>query len=116
MHGHADAGLGHERHAGQGITPRAVALVGDYCFATLRLHRLEIAIRPENAPSLRVVDKLGFRYEGRRPGYLHIDGQWRDHEVFALHAEECPEGLVRRLANRRATTVPVVSTAGMVGA
>jgi ribosomal-protein-alanine N-acetyltransferase len=43
-----------------------------------------------------VVEKLGFREEGIRPRYLHIDGGWRDHLVFALTADEVPEGLLRR--------------------
>lgn len=86
-----------QRWAGRGIVPLAVAMGGDYCFATLRLHRLEVAIRPENVRSLRVVEKLGFRYEGRRPRYMHVDGDWRDHEMFALHREEVPEGLLARL-------------------
>ncbi|HKU11001.1 GNAT family N-acetyltransferase [Sinomonas sp.] len=88
-------------HAGRGIAPTAVALATDHCFFTLGLHRMEINIRPENRPSLRVVEKLGFRYEGLRPKYLHIAGQWADHESFALTAEEVPEGLTARwLASR----------------
>lgn len=87
-------------HAGKGLTPLAVALAVEYCFEELRLHRIEIVIRPENAASLRVPAKLGFRYEGRRPEYLHIDGDWRDHEVFAMHARECPMGLANRLGAR----------------
>lgn len=89
-----------ERFAGRGIIPTAVAMAADYCFGVLALHRIEIAIRPENANSLRVVTKLGFRPEGLRPRYLHIDGDWRDHLVFALNAEEVPEGLLRRWENR----------------
>jgi ribosomal-protein-alanine N-acetyltransferase len=85
-----------QRVAGRGIVPTAVALAVDYCFDVLRLHRIEIAIRPENTKSLRVVDKLGFRPEGLRPRYLHIDGDWRDHLVFALNAEEVPGGLLQR--------------------
>ena len=85
-----------ERLAGRGIIPTAVALAVDYCFDVMRLHRIEIAIRPENVPSLRVVTKLGFRPEGLRPRYLHIDGDWRDHLVFALNAEEVPGGMLRR--------------------
>lgn len=80
-------------HAGQGLMPRAVALVGDYCFGRLGLHRIEINIRPENDASLAVVRKLGFRNEGLRKRYLHIDGQWCDHVSFALTAEERPNGL-----------------------
>jgi ribosomal-protein-alanine N-acetyltransferase len=85
-----------ERFAGQGLTPRAVALVTDYCFRELRLHRIEICIRPENTASLRVVEKLGFRYEGRREGFIHIAGDWRDHDCFALTADEMPEGVLNR--------------------
>jgi ribosomal-protein-alanine N-acetyltransferase len=87
--------------AGRGIIPTAVALAVDYCFGAMGLHRVEIAIRPENVRSLRVVAKLGFRPEGLRPRYLHIDGDWRDHLVFALNAEEVPEGLLRRWQNLR---------------
>ncbi|HWJ52344.1 MAG TPA: GNAT family protein [Propionibacteriaceae bacterium] len=90
-----------QRLAGRGIIPTAVALAVDYCFGAMGLHRVEIAIRPENVRSLRVVAKLGFRPEGLRPRYLHIDGDWRDHLVFALNAEEVPEGLLRRWENLR---------------
>ncbi len=84
--------------AGQGIAPTAVALATDYCFQTLGLHRMEINIRPENGPSLRVVEKLGFRDEGYRPRFLHINGQWADHRTFALTSEEVPEGLSGEVA------------------
>ena len=82
--------------AGRGIAPTAVAMATDHCFRVLGLHRMEINIRPENSPSLRVVEKLGFRDEGYRERYLHINGEWADHRSFALTAEEVPEGLLRR--------------------
>jgi ribosomal-protein-alanine N-acetyltransferase len=85
-----------QRHAGRGIIPTAVALATDHCFKEVGLHRMEVAIRPENHASLRVVEKLGFRPEGLRPNYLHIDGEWRDHLLFALNADEVPEGLLTR--------------------
>ncbi|MFE5307511.1 GNAT family N-acetyltransferase [Isoptericola sp. NPDC056573] len=82
--------------AGRGVIPTSVAMAGDYCLAMLGLHRIEINIRPENAPSLRVVEKLGFRDEGVRERYLHIQGRWRDHRTFALTTEDVPEGLLAR--------------------
>ena len=85
-----------ERFAGKALTPTAVALATDYCFFQLGLHRMEICIRPENEPSLRIVEKLGFRYEGLRRRYIHIDGDWRDHFCFALIVEEMPVGVLRR--------------------
>lgn len=86
--------------AGRGLMPRAVALTIDHCFEAVRLHRLEIAIRPENSNSLRVVEKLGIREVGFAPAYLHIDGQWRDHRLFAVTVEECPGGVLSRLTQQ----------------
>lgn len=88
-------------HAGQGLMPRAVAMVGDHCFGTLQLHRLEINIRPENDASLAVVRKLGFRNEGLRKRYLHIDGHWCDHVSFALTVDERPAGMMPWLRHQR---------------
>ncbi|MCR2791636.1 GNAT family N-acetyltransferase [Microbacterium sp. zg.Y625] len=88
-----------KRFAGRNITPTAVAMATDVCFFELGLHRMEICIRPENAASLRVVEKLGFRYEGLRRRFIHIDGDWRDHYAFALVREEVPEGVLRRWVN-----------------
>jgi ribosomal-protein-alanine N-acetyltransferase len=85
-----------ERFAGRSVTPSSVALATDYCFFQLGLHRMEICIRPENAPSLRVVEKLGFRYEGLRRRYIHINGDWRDHYCFALVVEEVRQGVLAR--------------------
>ncbi len=90
-----------ERAAGRGVTPTAVALATDHCFFGLGLHRMEVCIRPDNAPSLRVVEKLGFRYEGLRRRYIHINGDWRDHFAFALTVDELPQGVLRRWLDGR---------------
>lgn len=82
------------RVAGRGITPLAVAMATDHCLFTLGLHRIEINIRPENTASLRVVEKLGFRDEGLRRNYMHIDGRWSDHRTFALTVEDVPHGIL----------------------
>jgi ribosomal-protein-alanine N-acetyltransferase len=84
-------------YAGRGVMPRAVAMVIDHCFVIAKLHRIEIAIRPENSNSLRVVEKLGLREIGYAPRFLHIDGSWRDHRIYAVTVEECPEGMLARL-------------------
>ncbi|MFY0407205.1 GNAT family N-acetyltransferase [Solicola sp. PLA-1-18] len=89
-------------HAGRGITPIAVAMVVDHCLSAVGLHRIEIAIRPENVASLAIVHKLGLRQVGLAPKYLHIDGAWRDHLLFAVTAEEAPRGLLARLLEQPA--------------
>lgn len=88
-------------YAGRGIAPTAVAMATDHCFRTLGLHRMEINIRPENRPSLRVVEKLGFRDEGVRERFLHINGEWADHRSFALTADEVPYGILDRWLSSR---------------
>lgn len=86
-------------YAGRGIIPRAVAMAIDHCFTAGGLHRIEIAIRPENSNSLRVVEKLGLDEVGYFPRYLHIDGAWRDHRIFAVTVEEVGlGGILGRLA------------------
>ena len=85
-----------ESYAGHGITPTAVAMAVDHCFRVVGMHRLEASIRPENAASRRVVEKLGFREEGVRVRQLHINGLWRDHICYAITAEEVPTGMLPR--------------------
>ena len=80
--------------AGKSVMPTSVALVTDYLMDQVGLHRVEINVRPENTASLRVIQKLGFRYEGLKQRYIHINGDWRDHYVFALTKEDLPEGLL----------------------
>ena len=85
-----------QRHAGRGFMPIAVALAVDHCWDALALHRVEVAIRPENVASLRVVEKLRFDEVGYARRFLHIDGDWRDHRLFALCREDVPGGLLKR--------------------
>jgi [ribosomal protein S5]-alanine N-acetyltransferase len=86
-------------YAGRNITTYAVALAIDHLFDSLGLHRVEIDIRPENAASLRVVEKLQLRKEGLKERFIHIDGAWRDHFVFAITREERSDTMLNRLAN-----------------
>ncbi|QUH00092.1 GNAT family N-acetyltransferase [Saccharopolyspora erythraea] len=86
-----------ERLAGGGVATAAVALAVDHCFGPVGLHRLEATVRPENQPSLRVLEKSGFRREGMFERYLDVAGDWRDHYVYGLTMEEVPEGAVEVL-------------------
>ena len=88
--------------AGRGIMPAAVAMACDFCLDVLRLHRVEINIRPENMASLRVVEKIGLRKEGERPKYLHIDGDWRDHVTYVVMSGEFPDGVLHHFRARHA--------------
>ena len=73
---------------GRGHATAAVRAVLRFAFEEARLHRVQPAIMPRNAPSRRVVEKAGFRHEGRALRYLEIDGVWEDHDIFAITAEE----------------------------
>jgi len=72
---------------GRGYMSEGLALVLRYAFCELRLHRLEASIQPANQASLRLVGRLGFRKEGYSPAMLFIDGDWRDHERWAITRE-----------------------------
>jgi ribosomal-protein-alanine N-acetyltransferase len=74
--------------AGRGLMTEAVGLAVRYAFDTLGLHRVEANIQPGNAPSIALVRRLGFTKEGFSPRYLHIGGDWRDHERWARLADQ----------------------------
>ena len=72
-----------ERFAGKGYITAAVRAVLRFAFEELELHRVEAACQPENASSRKVLGKAGFAQEGQARAYLKINGQWRDHVLFA---------------------------------
>ena len=82
--------------AGRGLASLAVALVCDHAFGPVGLHRVQADIRPENGPSQRLVERLGFQREGLLRRYLDIDGDWRDHYAYGLLAEDLPGGALAR--------------------
>jgi [ribosomal protein S5]-alanine N-acetyltransferase len=77
-----------ERHARQGLMAEAMEQVLDHAFGPLALHRIEANIQPGNLPSINLARRAGFRLEGFSPRYLLIGGQWRDHERYAITADE----------------------------
>jgi ribosomal-protein-alanine N-acetyltransferase len=73
---------------GQGLMTEGLGLVIAALFREEKLHRVEANIQPGNEPSRALVQRLGFRLEGLSPRYLKIGGRWRDHERWALLADE----------------------------
>ena len=75
-------------HAGHGYMTEGLTLALRWAFGGLRLHRVEANIQPGNEPSRALVRGLGFRREGFSRRYLKVAGRWRDHERWALLAED----------------------------
>lgn len=76
--------------AGKGRMTQGVAAVLGYAFASLRLHRVEAACMPDNAASIRVLERNRFEREGYARSYLYIAGAWRDHVLYARIADAIP--------------------------
>lgn len=81
-----------ERHAAKGHMSAALKLVIPYIFNGLQLHRIEAACIPENFKSIRLLENAGFQREGLLREYLKINGQWRDHMMFSLLADQQSSG------------------------
>jgi ribosomal-protein-alanine N-acetyltransferase len=69
--------------ARQGYMTAAIEAILPFAFDALRLHRVEAACIPTNEPSIRLLQKTGFRREGLAREYLCINGVWQDHLLFA---------------------------------
>lgn len=77
-----------EPHAGKGLMRKALLLVLKHAFGKLKLHRVEANIQPGNRASLALVQKFGFVREGLSKRMLKLKGRWKDHERWALLAED----------------------------
>jgi ribosomal-protein-alanine N-acetyltransferase len=77
-----------EPFAGRGLMQKGLSQVISHAFRKMKLHRLEANIQPANTRSRALVRKLRFRREGFSPRYLKINGRWRDHERWAILAED----------------------------
>jgi len=74
--------------ARQGFATEALRLVLRFAFKTLKLHRVEASIQPHNAASIALVKRAGFTHEGYSRRFVKIAGKWRDHERWAILAED----------------------------
>ncbi|WP_298916820.1 GNAT family protein [uncultured Algimonas sp.] len=70
-------------HINRGYARAAVKALSAFAFDTLALHRIEAAVQPDNAASIRVLEANGFAHEGTARGLLRINGQWADHVVYS---------------------------------
>jgi ribosomal-protein-alanine N-acetyltransferase len=88
---HRHAELGYEiarRWWGRGLAPEAAAAVVGYGFSVMGLHRIEAGVLPENAVSVRVLEKLGFQEEGTRRDYLRFKEGFHSFRWFSLLATD----------------------------
>lgn len=77
-----------EPFAAQGHMSSAIVALIPFIFGHLGLHRIEAACLPHNQPSMGLLTKMGFEREGYARRYLKINGEWQDHVLFALLAED----------------------------
>jgi [ribosomal protein S5]-alanine N-acetyltransferase len=75
-------------HLNKGYATEATVLAMQFAFEMLKLHRINLWIAEDNAPSLRIAEKLGLRYEGTVIKALFLGGQWKDVRSFGILAEE----------------------------
>ncbi|MGR8010248.1 GNAT family N-acetyltransferase [Streptomyces hypolithicus] len=79
-----------EAHTGRGLATAAVVEVCRAARDGLGLHRVEAGTVLANAASQRVLAKAGFEEIGIAPRYLHINNEWRDHQLFQRILHNAP--------------------------
>ncbi|MBI4728955.1 MAG: GNAT family N-acetyltransferase [Acidobacteria bacterium] len=89
VHRRADIGYALRRDVwGRGLATEVAALLGEFGFGALGMHRIEATCDPENRASARVLEKAGMRLEGRMRGHMPVRGVWRDSLLYAVLEEE----------------------------
>jgi len=104
----------------QGYMTEGLQLVLRHTFSSMKLHRVEANIQPENIASIALVKRAGFRLEGFSPRYLKIGGRWRDHQRWAmtiddwlrLHRRPRAPSAGRGLRSLRASSSPGIRRSG----
>lgn len=91
-------------YEGYGYMREGLSLLLEHAFLDLRLHRVEANIRPENVRSKRTAEAVGFAREGYSPKYLQIDGEWCDHERWAVRSDAWLA--IRKASRPRAGATP----------
>ena len=80
------------RHAGKGHMTEAVRGAVRFAFSDLALHRVEAACLPNNEPSRRLLERVGFQHEGLARAYLKINGNWADHLLYGVLSSDALPG------------------------
>lgn len=90
IHESAEFGIfiGEDEARGRGIGSEAAALICDYGFDTLKLHRISLRLLGTNAAARRSYEKVGFRHEGTFTDMFKLDGKFTDIEFMAIVKKE----------------------------
>jgi ribosomal-protein-alanine N-acetyltransferase len=72
------------RYQHRGYATESISKCIEAVFEERRIHRIEAFIMPNNAPSIRLIKRLSFQYEGLTQSYARIEGVWADHRRYAL--------------------------------
>lgn len=73
-----------KQYNGKGYATEAVSLAVDFAFKELKLHRIDAGVMLNNIGSMRLLEKVGFHREGIEQKGVKINGQWEDHQIFAI--------------------------------
>ncbi len=91
VHLHRSCELGYwlrREHTGRGLMSEAALACVRFAFDRMGAHRVRCAAATENYPSLRVISRLGFRFEGVARQAEYVGARWVDHAVFARLATD----------------------------
>lgn len=78
----------HVKHWRKGIATEALKKILEFGFNALNLHRIEAGCAVENTGSIRLLEKVGMKKEGRKRKVLPLKNGWSDNFEFAILEED----------------------------
>jgi ribosomal-protein-serine acetyltransferase len=91
VHLHRSCELGYwlrREYTGRGLMTEAADACVRFAFERMGMHRVRCAAATDNVPSLRVIARLGFRFEGIARQAEWVGSRWLDHALFAKLATD----------------------------
>lgn len=100
---HAEIGyVLHPKHWGKGYGTLAIAMMDDFVFRVLKLHKLHARVEEANTGSIRVLEKNGYRLEGRLTDYYVIDRRYHDGLLYGrINPDETGKAFLERSFNEK---------------
>lgn len=72
----------------QGFCQEAIEFLGNKMFKENKIHRIEATVKTDNSPSMKLLEKIGYKNEGLFKEKLRIGNEYYNHFLYSLQKND----------------------------